>query len=39
MASYDPKTHRLTTFHDRAAAFRDGSDTPRAVLERCIEAI
>ena len=39
MASYDPRTHRLMTFHDRAAAFRDGSDTPRALLERCIEAI
>ena len=39
MASYDPKTHSLITFHDRVAAFRDGSDTPRAFLERCIEAI
>ena len=39
MASYDPKTHSLITFHDRVAAFRDASDTPRAFLERCIEAI
>ena len=39
MTIYDPKTHPLITFHDRVAAFRDGSDTPRALLERCIEAI
>ncbi len=39
MANYDPKAHPLITFHDRVAAFREGSDTPRALLERCIEAI
>ncbi len=39
MADYDPRTHSLITFHDRVAAFGDGSDTPRAFLERCMEAI
>ena len=39
MAGYDPKTHSLIGFHDRVAAFHDGSDSPRAFLERCIEAI
>ena len=28
-ASYDPKSHKLMTFHDAAGTFRDGSDTPR----------
>jgi Asp-tRNA(Asn)/Glu-tRNA(Gln) amidotransferase A subunit family amidase len=37
--AYDPKTHRMLSFHDAAAAFRDGRDTPRAYLERCIERI
>ena len=36
---YDPKTFRGLTFHDALPAFRDGSDTPRAYLERCLEAI
>src|SRR5690606_13569532 len=36
---YDPATHRMLSFHDVAAKFRDGSDTPRAYLERCIERI
>ena len=39
MAGYEPKTHSLIAFHDRAAAFRDGADTPRDFLERCIAAI
>ncbi len=38
-ARYDPKTDRLLTFHDAVARFRDGSDTPRAYLERCLETI
>jgi Asp-tRNA(Asn)/Glu-tRNA(Gln) amidotransferase A subunit family amidase len=38
-ASYDPRTHRMLTFYDATAKFRDGSDTPRAYLERCIETI
>jgi Asp-tRNA(Asn)/Glu-tRNA(Gln) amidotransferase A subunit family amidase len=36
---YDPSTHRMLSFHDAAAKFREGSDTPRAYLERCIERI
>ena len=37
--NYDPKKHKLMTFHDAIAKFRDGSDTPRAYLERCLERI
>lgn len=37
--AYDPATHRPLTFHDRVPAFRDGSDSPRAYLERCLETI
>ena len=37
--AYDPSTHRMLSFHDAAAKFRDGADTPRAYLERCIERI
>ena len=36
---YDPREHALLTFHDRVPGFHDGSDTPRAFLERCLEAI
>jgi Asp-tRNA(Asn)/Glu-tRNA(Gln) amidotransferase A subunit family amidase len=36
---YDPSTHRMLGFHNAAAKFRDGADTPRAYLERCIERI
>jgi Asp-tRNA(Asn)/Glu-tRNA(Gln) amidotransferase A subunit family amidase len=36
---YAPSTHRMLSFHDAAAKFRDGSDSPRAYLERCIERI
>jgi Asp-tRNA(Asn)/Glu-tRNA(Gln) amidotransferase A subunit family amidase len=36
---YDPKTHRMLSFHDAVAHFRDGTDTPRAYLERCLERI
>lgn len=39
MSGYDPKTHSLLTFYDRVPAFRDGSDSPRAFLERCLEMI
>ena len=38
-APYDPKTTRLLTFYDAVPAFAEGSDTPRAYLERCIETI
>ena len=37
--SYDPREFRALTFHDAVARFRDGSDTPRAYLERCLETI
>jgi Asp-tRNA(Asn)/Glu-tRNA(Gln) amidotransferase A subunit family amidase len=37
--SYDPRTFKALTFHDATAKFRDGNDTPRAYLERCLEAI
>lgn len=37
--SYDPRTFHALTFHDAVAAFRNGSDTPRAYLERSIETI
>ena len=36
---YDPCTHRLLSFHDHIEAFEDGSDTPRAYLERCLEVV
>lgn len=36
---YDPRTFRALTFHDATGRFRDGSDGPRAYLERCLEAI
>ena len=38
-ATYDPRTHQLLSFHDAIPRFRDGSDTPRAYLERCLETI
>ena len=28
---YDPSTHRLLSFYDVAAKFRDGSDTPQPI--------
>ena len=39
IGSYDPASCRLRTFHDARPAFLDGSDTPRAYLERCLETI
>src|SRR3954468_24617099 len=36
MASYDPATFRALSWHDHLPAFRDGTDTPRAYLERCL---
>ena len=36
---YDPATHQMLSFHSAVARFRDGSDTPRAYLERCVERI
>ena len=37
--TYDPENCRLRTFYDAIAQFKDGSDTPRAYLERCLETI
>lgn len=37
--SYDPRTFTGLTFHDAVPRFRDGSDTPRVYLERCLETI
>jgi Asp-tRNA(Asn)/Glu-tRNA(Gln) amidotransferase A subunit family amidase len=34
---YDPREFKALTFHDATTRFRDGSDTPRAYLERCID--
>jgi Asp-tRNA(Asn)/Glu-tRNA(Gln) amidotransferase A subunit family amidase len=39
MTGYDPRTFRALTFHDALPHFADGSDTPRAYLERCLETI
>src|SRR5918995_1214163 len=36
---YDPREFKALTFHDATRRFRDGSDTPRAYLERCLETI
>jgi Asp-tRNA(Asn)/Glu-tRNA(Gln) amidotransferase A subunit family amidase len=36
---YDPRTFTALTFHDTTPRFRDGADTPRAYLERCLETI
>ena len=39
METYDPRTFKALTFHDATQNFRDGSDSPRAYLERCLETI
>jgi Asp-tRNA(Asn)/Glu-tRNA(Gln) amidotransferase A subunit family amidase len=39
MGTYDPRDFRALTFHDATAAFRAGTDTPRAYLERCIATV
>ncbi|MBP0493260.1 amidase [Pararoseomonas indoligenes] len=38
-AGYRPDAFRQLTFHDAAAAFAKGKDSPRAYLERCLETI
>lgn len=35
----DPNQRTLRTFHDARAAFLNGTDTPRAYLERCLSVI
>ena len=37
--SYDPRTFKALSFHDAVPRFREGADSPRAYLERCIEMI
>ena len=39
MAGYSPKEFQALRWHDATPAFRDGTDTPRAYLERCLETI
>ena len=39
MDPYDPRTFQARTFYDATPRFRDGSDTPRAYLEQCLETI
>ncbi len=36
---YDPASFRGLTFHDAVAGFREGSDSPRGYLERCLETV
>ena len=36
---YEPSSVKLNTFHDKVPGFIDGTDTPRAFLEECIEII
>jgi len=36
---YDPRTYKGRTFHDARNAFANGTDTPIAYLERCLEVI
>lgn len=36
---YDPATYRLLSFYDAVPKFLNGTDTPRAYLERCVEQI
>ena len=37
--SYSPESFEPLTYSDCAPRFRDGNDTPRAYLERCLEVI
>jgi Asp-tRNA(Asn)/Glu-tRNA(Gln) amidotransferase A subunit family amidase len=39
MATYDPRSFRAPTYHDATPRFAEGSDTPRAYLERCLAVI
>jgi hypothetical protein len=34
-----PRTFKALTFHDALPRFREGTDSPRSYLERCIETI
>ncbi|MCC6716285.1 MAG: amidase [Acetobacteraceae bacterium] len=37
--TYDPRSFKALTFHDALPAFRAGTDSPRAYLERCIATV
>ena len=37
--TYDPRTFRALTYHSALTDFAEGKDSPRAYLERCLEAI
>ncbi|HEY4251708.1 MAG TPA: amidase [Roseomonas sp.] len=37
--TYHPREFHARTWHDATPAFAEGRDTPRAYLERCLEAI
>ncbi len=37
--NYDPSRYRALTFHDATPGFHDGTDSPRAYLERCLEVV
>lgn len=39
MGGYSPSEFQALRWHEAAPAFRDGTDTPRAYLERCLESI
>jgi Asp-tRNA(Asn)/Glu-tRNA(Gln) amidotransferase A subunit family amidase len=39
MSAYDPEAYRGLTFHDRLSAFREGKDSPRAYLDRCLAVV
>ena len=36
---YDPRQFKALTFYEAVPRLRDGADTPRAYLERCLETI
>lgn len=38
-AAYDPMTVQLPSFNRAVPGFLDGTDSPRAFLERCLEAV
>ncbi|HYF08160.1 MAG TPA: amidase, partial [Acetobacteraceae bacterium] len=38
-SAYDPRSFRALTWHDHTGKFRDGVDSPRAYLERCLATI
>lgn len=39
MPAYNPDNFRGLKFHDHVAAFMDGSDNPRAYLDRCLAVV